>query len=69
LRKHGVKVASMDTIDHQETAKDDFLPLKASVSSEEECTRALQQIVDRWGRLDILVNNAGVMDNMSKFWV
>lgn len=66
LRKHGVKVASMDIVDHQAPADSSFLPLKASVSSEDECNRTIQQILEQWGRIDILVNNAGVMDNMSE---
>ncbi|KAJ5638395.1 hypothetical protein N7490_008274 [Penicillium lividum] len=65
LRQHGVKVASMDVADHQVQADATFLPLKASVSAELDCKKALQTIVDHWGRIDILVNNAGVMDDMS----
>lgn len=69
LRKHGVKVASMDIADHREPADSTFLPIKASVTSEDECNRTIQQILEQWGRIDILVKNAGVMDNMSILWL
>jgi NAD(P)-dependent dehydrogenase (short-subunit alcohol dehydrogenase family) len=35
------------------------LPLLADVTREDDCTRAVEAAVDRFGRLDILVNNAG----------
>lgn len=66
LLEHGLKVASMDITDQPQPANDTFLPIKASVTSEDECDRTLQQVIDRWGRIDILVNNAGVMDDMSR---
>lgn len=36
------------------------LPLVAEVSKPEQVQRAVQQIIDRWGRLDIVFANAGV---------
>jgi len=35
--------------------------LKTDVSRKIEVERAVQQVLDRWGRVDILVNNAGVV--------
>jgi hypothetical protein len=34
---------------------------QGNVGSAEDCRRAVQEVVDRHGRLDILVNNAGIL--------
>ncbi|OAL47373.1 NAD(P)-binding protein [Pyrenochaeta sp. DS3sAY3a] len=65
LRTHGARVASVDLAEHKEPADDTFLPLKASIASEDDCNSAIQKVIIHWGRIDILVNNAGVMDNMA----
>ncbi len=30
------------------------------VSNQEECNKAIQSVIDHWGRIDVLVNNAGI---------
>ncbi|MBE0480995.1 MAG: glucose 1-dehydrogenase [Dehalococcoidia bacterium] len=37
------------------------LPVLADVSEVQDVRRAVQETLDRWGRIDILVNNAGVV--------
>jgi len=37
------------------------LAVQADVAKYEEAERAVQQVLDKWGRLDILVNNAGII--------
>jgi 3-oxoacyl-[acyl-carrier protein] reductase len=37
------------------------LPVKADVSNSSQVNKAVQQVLDAWGRIDILVNNAAVM--------
>jgi len=37
----------------------EVLPVRADVTSEEDCRNAVARTVERFGRLDILVNNAG----------
>ncbi len=38
----------------------DVLPLEADVKSFESQLKAVQQVIDKWGKLDVLVANAGV---------
>jgi 3-oxoacyl-[acyl-carrier protein] reductase len=39
----------------------DALAVQADVSDEQDVTRMINQILDRWGRIDVLVNNAGIL--------
>ncbi len=43
-----------------ERNKGEALMLTADISQPEEMQRAVQQIIDRWGRLDIVFANAGI---------
>ncbi len=43
-----------------ECNKGEALMLTADISQPEEMQRAVQQIIDRWGRLDIVFANAGI---------
>ncbi len=43
-----------------ERNKGEALVLSADISQPEEMQRAVQQIIDRWGRLDIVFANAGI---------
>lgn len=43
----------------RKTAAGDVLTISCDVSNREQVNRAVQTVVDKWGRLDILVNNAG----------
>jgi NAD(P)-dependent dehydrogenase (short-subunit alcohol dehydrogenase family) len=43
-----------------ERNKGEALVLTADISQPEEMQRAVQQIIDRWGRLDIVFANAGI---------
>ncbi len=61
----GARVATASrTLDHaRETARmagGDTLAVRADVSVEADVTRAVEQTLDRFGRIDILVNNAGI---------
>lgn len=39
----------------------EVLPLQVDVSRSEQVSRAVQQVIDVWGRVDILVNNAAAL--------
>jgi 3-oxoacyl-[acyl-carrier protein] reductase len=47
----------------QELAMDqrEALAIQCDVAKNDEAERAVQQVLDKWGRLDILVNNAGII--------
>ena len=38
--------------------------IQADVRSKEDAEKAVQAVVDKWGRIDILVNNAGIIKDM-----
>lgn len=50
----------------QELATDqhEALAVTGDVRSKEDAERAIQEVVDKWGRVDILVNNAGIIKDM-----
>lgn len=68
LAKHGVQVGALsDTADEvRETVAEiqhdggEAMVLVADVALEESMQRAVQQVVDAWGRLDIVHANAGI---------
>lgn len=68
LAKEGAKVAILARKKEKlesaarlisEYSADRILTIQADVSSEDDCLRAINETVHRFGRLDILVNNAG----------
>lgn len=73
LAREGAKVAFVyhskpDLADQivQELATDqrEAIAIQADVRKKEDAERAIQTVIDKWGRLDILVNNAGVIKDM-----
>ena len=68
LARNGAKVALLDFNEAAaaETAKmiaaeggEETIVIQADVTNVDACKAAVQQTVDRWGRLDILFNNVG----------
>ncbi len=68
LAQQGVKVAALSNTANEieATAKEvqrnggEALALTADTGVEEQIQRAVQQVIDRWGRLDIVFANAGI---------
>lgn len=78
LAEDGFSVAILDLDDEGATAAAASLPSASAhavdVSSYEDVTRAVAEVVERWGRIDALVNNAGwdrlqpFLDNDPSLW-
>jgi 3-oxoacyl-[acyl-carrier protein] reductase len=73
LAREGAKVAfvyrsNQEVADQlvQDLATDqrEAFAISADVRSKEDAEKAVQAVIDKWGRLDILVNNAGVIKDM-----
>jgi NAD(P)-dependent dehydrogenase (short-subunit alcohol dehydrogenase family) len=68
LARHGAKVALLDITQAsaENTARiiredgGECMVIQADVTDPESCRAAVQNTIDRWGRLDILVNNVGM---------
>ncbi|HEY6540886.1 MAG TPA: SDR family NAD(P)-dependent oxidoreductase [Ktedonobacteraceae bacterium] len=68
LAQYGAKVAvlSNTSSEIEQTAREiqrnggEALAITANIGKEDEVQRAVQQAVDRWGRLDIVFANAGI---------
>ena len=68
LAKEGARVAALGhtedelnkTVDQIERDGGQALAVVADVSKPEDMQRAVQQVIDRWGRLDIVFANAGI---------
>jgi NAD(P)-dependent dehydrogenase (short-subunit alcohol dehydrogenase family) len=68
LAREGARVAVLSRTDKevQRTAREiadaggEAMPLTADIAEAHEVRRAIEQIVERWGRLDIVFANAGV---------
>ncbi|MEM0360876.1 MAG: SDR family NAD(P)-dependent oxidoreductase [Sulfolobales archaeon] len=65
--KEGAKVAITDVLDEElrKTSEElskygEVMALKVDVTKKDEVSRAVKEIVGRFGRIDILVNNAGI---------
>ena len=65
--KEGADVAVMYLNEHEDAEKTqqlvkelgrDCLPIAGDIGDESFCQQAIQQVIDKFGRLDILVNNA-----------
>lgn len=73
LAREGAKVAfvyrsNQEIADQlvQDLATDqhEAMAISADVRSKEDAEKAVQAVIDKWGRIDILVNNAGVIRDM-----
>jgi NAD(P)-dependent dehydrogenase (short-subunit alcohol dehydrogenase family) len=68
LAKQGAKVAGLErgeeeiqeTIQQIKKEGGEALPVIADISQPDQMQRAIQQIVDEWGRIDIVFANAGI---------
>lgn len=71
LAERGARVAGLDidTANNQETARlvqalgSDCLAVDCDISDKVQVRDAMQQVVERFGRIDVLVNNAAVWDD------
>ncbi len=69
LAREGAKIAALglsqeelrDTVERIQRAPDqEALTVVADVSQPDQMQRAIQQVIDKWGRLDIVFANAGI---------
>jgi len=68
LARDGARVTLIDTVqDWAETTRrmieaegGQALVVPCDVGVDEQCARAVRQVLDQWGRVDILVNNVGI---------
>jgi NAD(P)-dependent dehydrogenase (short-subunit alcohol dehydrogenase family) len=68
LAKEGAKIAALgksedelkETVIQIQNAGGEAIPLSADISQPGQMQQAVQQVVDRWGRLDIVFANAGI---------
>lgn len=69
LAKEGAKIGALGRTDDEELRETvakiqgnggEAIPLIADISQPDEMQKAVQQIVDKWGRLDIVFANAGI---------
>lgn len=66
--KEGAKVAALsrtqdelqETVSQIQNAGTEGMSVEADISQPEQMQQAMQQVVDRWGRLDIVFANAGI---------
>ena len=62
--KSGAQVISLDVIP-TEQARADIGFIRCDVSDPEDCKRAFQQVIERFGYVDVLVNNAAIQPTES----
>ena len=68
LARDGARVALIDAVEEWaevtrsmiESEGGEAMVLPCDVSDDAQCDQAVQQVLQRWGRVDILVNNVGV---------
>jgi len=68
LAKEGAKIGALgrtqdelkDTVAQIQGAGGNAIPIDADISQPNEMQQAVQQLVERWGRLDIVFANAGI---------
>lgn len=68
LAKEGAKIGALgrtqdelkDTVAQIQGAGGEAIPIDADISQPNEMQQAVQQLVERWGRLDIVFANAGI---------
>src|SRR6476620_6259301 len=68
LAKEGAKVAALSHTNEQiakvageiEKAGGEAIPVVTDIANPAEMEKAVQQIIDKWGRLDIVFANAGI---------
>jgi NAD(P)-dependent dehydrogenase (short-subunit alcohol dehydrogenase family) len=68
LAKEGAKIAALgreegeltETVTQIQNAGGEAMPLTADISQPDQMQQAIQQLVDRWGRVDIVFANAGI---------
>jgi NAD(P)-dependent dehydrogenase (short-subunit alcohol dehydrogenase family) len=68
LAREGAKIAALDraetslkrAVEEIQSQGGEILPLLADVSQPEQVQRAVEQTIERWGRIDIVFANAGI---------
>lgn len=68
LAKEGAKIAALgreegeltDTVTQIQNAGGEAIPVTADISQPDQMQQAIQQILEKWGRLDIVFANAGI---------
>lgn len=68
LAREGGKIAALDLTEEQlgdtiqaiEGDSGQVMPVAADVSQPEQVQRAVEQVIDKWGRLDVVFANAGI---------
>ncbi|MEZ6046283.1 MAG: 3-oxoacyl-[acyl-carrier-protein] reductase [Planctomycetaceae bacterium] len=58
---HSNKEAADQLVSELELDQREVLAIQADAASSEEADRAVQEVLDKWGKVDILVNNAGII--------
>lgn len=66
--KEGAKVAALgrtkeeleETVSEIQSNNGEAIPVIADVSQPEQMQQAIEQIIDKWGRLDLVFANAGI---------
>lgn len=66
LAQEGIKIAAVarrkERLEElQKKFNGQVLPIAADITKEEESKKAIEQTINKWGRVDILVANAGLM--------
>ncbi len=68
LAKEGAKIAALgrtdeeltDTVEQIQQSDGEAMPVVADISQPDQMQRAIQQIIERWGRIDVVFANAGI---------